>query len=203
MLGVMKSSGGTLSAPGDKLLEKVRLSYIYFKSFQRHAIKLSIRGKTEYVPGVDNFLDNFITHYLSNEKFRKTLIVSLMKGYVAKLEGVANFPMGAKVLNFYMALSASGSSKAFEFVSGNLCGMSGRHSRHIASKKRSLPCIALDQDQMVERLLAHIAKVRMGFKYPSKRVVITCRLDGTVMSKSWQISHSCKVAVGVLLQINS
>jgi len=57
-----------------------------------------------YIHGIDSFLDNFIKHNQSNTKFRDSLVVNLMKGYVAKVEGIKNPKYRATVLNFFMAL---------------------------------------------------------------------------------------------------
>ena len=75
------------------------------------------------VENVDTFLANFIKHYQKDETFRSSLVVCMMKGYVAKCEGSSNHPYGAKVLNFMLALAASGNQKGFEYVSANLCSI--------------------------------------------------------------------------------
>ena len=76
----------------------------------------SITTTFGYIPGVDSFLDNFIKHYTNNKEFRDSLVVHLMRGYVSKVEGVKNPKYGSKVLNFMLALAASGDKKAFEYL---------------------------------------------------------------------------------------
>jgi hypothetical protein len=62
-------------------------------------------------------------------------MVSLMSAFVAKLEGQRNPQYSQRVLNFMLALSASGDRKAFQFVSANLCLVSVQHIACIASQK--------------------------------------------------------------------
>ena len=57
--------------------------------------------------------------------------MSLVKGYVSNVEGVVNPPYNANVLDFFLALAASGDEKAFKFVSGNLCGVLLRHIQRL------------------------------------------------------------------------
>ncbi len=87
--------------------------------------------------GDDTFLNNFIKHNSSNIKFKKTLAVNLMQAYVAKVEGVKNPKCASMVLNFLLALLASGNKKAFEYISGKLCSVSIRHMRTLIAKKRN------------------------------------------------------------------
>jgi hypothetical protein len=51
-------------------------------------------------------------------------MVGLMTAFVAKSEGKRNPQHSQRVLNFMLALSASGIRKAFQFVSANLCSVS-------------------------------------------------------------------------------
>ena len=90
--------------------------------------------KSAYVPGVHKLLDDFINHYMNKKEFRERLIVSLVKGYVSKVEGVVNTTYGAKVLEFFLDMAAIGDKKAFKFVSGNLCGVSLRHMKRLNQK---------------------------------------------------------------------
>ncbi len=69
------------------------------------------------VKNVDTFLANLIKHYQKDETFRSSLVICMMKGYVATCEGSSNNPYGAKVLNFMLALAASGNQKGFGYVS--------------------------------------------------------------------------------------
>ena len=54
-------------------------------------------------------------------------MVSLIKGYVSKVYGVVNPPNSEKVLAPFLDLATSTDETAFEFVSGNMCGVSLRH----------------------------------------------------------------------------
>ena len=92
----------------------------FYHSVRTQLIKASTVGRTNYIPRLDIFLNSFINRYLYNEQFRSSLVVSLMLGYVAKVEGLANPLHGAKVLIVMLELASGGNFKAFEYVSGNL-----------------------------------------------------------------------------------
>lgn len=85
-------------------------------------------------------------------------MVGLMTAYTAKADGAMNPQYPQRVLNFMLALSASGDRKAFQYVSANLCSVSVRHISHITSKKRAAPLIDLDQEEMVLRIKDRINK---------------------------------------------
>ena len=61
-------------------------------------------------------------------------MVSLVKGYVSKFEGLVNPPYGTKVLELFLDLAAIGDKKAFKFVSGNMCGVLLLHMKHLNHK---------------------------------------------------------------------
>ena len=90
--------------------------------------------KSAYVPVFQKFLDNIINHYKNNKEFRESLIVILVKGYVSKVKGAVNHPYNETVLEFFLDLDVSGDKKAFEFVSGNICGVLLRHMQCINQK---------------------------------------------------------------------
>ena len=52
----------------------------------------------------------------------RVLFVQLMKACAAKVDGFRNPQYGSK-LNFYLALAASGNTKACEYFSENLVGV--------------------------------------------------------------------------------
>ena len=71
---------------------------------------------------------------MNNKEFRESLIVILVKGYVSKVKGAVNHPYNETVLDFFLDLDVSGDKKAFEFVSGNICGVLLRHMQRINQK---------------------------------------------------------------------
>jgi hypothetical protein len=73
--------------------------------------QISMQDDKGGVENVDTFLANFIKHFQKNDTFRSSLVIGMMKGYVARCEGSSNRPCGAKVLNFMLALAASGNQK--------------------------------------------------------------------------------------------
>ena len=93
-------------------------------------------------------------------------------------------------MNFFLVLSASGDKKSFEFVSGNLCGVSLRWIKIIAAKRHSAPSIVLYCDEIIDLLLAHISHIHMGRKYPKSRVSFTAGINSTALVKSYQASTS-------------
>ena len=128
-----KSHNVTLRVERCALKIRLILMVAFYKSLSTSEAATKIVNPSGYIPGVDSFLDNFIKHYQSNSKVRDSLVVNLMKGYVAKVEGIQNPKYGAKVLNFFMALAASGDKKVFEYCSGNLCAVSFRWMRVLIS----------------------------------------------------------------------
>ncbi len=87
-------------------------------------------------------------------------MVGLMIAFVAKSIGKRNQHYSQRVLNFMLALSASGDRKAFLFVSANLCSVLVQHIACITSQKRSAPFIDIDKDEMVFQVKEHIQKIR-------------------------------------------
>ncbi len=69
---------------------------------------ISIKGQSDLMLGMDDFLRNFNGLYLTSEEFRGNLMVGLMSTFVAKSEGNRNPQYSQRVLNFMLALSASG-----------------------------------------------------------------------------------------------
>ena len=191
-----KSQDRNLSVAGVALKNRVILSVAFYKSLSTSAEATQIANPSGYIPGVNSFLDNFIKHYLSNAEFRDSLVVHLMRGYVAKVEGVKNPKYGSKVLNFFMALAASGDKKGFEFVSGNLASVSLRWMKTLTSRKRSVPFISLDKKQMVLRVKDIMAKVRAAFGDQTKRLAITVGVDATCLVKAFQVCSSQGAIVG-------
>ena len=151
------------------------------------------------VENVDTFLQNFTRHYEQNNTFRSSLVVCLMKAFVAKCDGAKNQPYEAKVLNFMLALSASGDRKAFEYVSANLCSVSLRHIERLTQARRPAPFIGISQSEIVIRLRQHFDRIRLKRKQAGSsrtRVAFSVGFDGTVLVKSYQILHSSNVIVG-------
>ena len=122
------------------------------------------------VPGVDSFLDNSVKNYTNNEGFCDSLITSISKAYIVKVDGVPNPQHRKDVLKNFLALSASGDKKAFDFISGNLCRVSLRRMETIAEKRRSYLFIGISRDEIIYLLLACISRICTGRKDPNSRV---------------------------------
>ena len=186
-----------LSGEGVGLRNRVNLSVSFCKSVNESDTSSKVLVTSAgYVPGVDAFLDNFIKHYQSNVKFRESLIVNLMKGYVAKVEGIKNPKYGAKVLNFFLALAASGDKKAFEYISGNLAAVSLRWARVLMSRRRGRPFINQTMEEMVHGVGRIVAKFRHAFGDSMKLLTLTVGVDATCLVQAFQVSASEGVIVG-------
>ena len=152
--------------------------------------------KSDYVPGVHKFLENFINHYMNNKEFRESLMLILVKGCVSKSEGVVNHPYSVKVLEFFLALDASGDQKEFKFLSGNMCGVLLRHIQRLNHKQRTKPFINIDQREIVTRLGKQIASICHRRNEESGCVAFTASIYGAVIVKSYQVYFSHGVVVG-------
>ena len=132
-----------LSPIGLHLKQTVKLQMQYYQNMEKSVmVKNRVTGSCGFIPGVDNFLKQFIKLYLSqDDTFKNSLLVCLMRSYVAKANGVNNPQYAAKVMNFFVAIAASGNKRSFEFVSGNLCAISLRHTHRVVVTKRSMPFI--------------------------------------------------------------
>jgi len=164
MAKFVNASNDTFTAIGLDLKKRVALQLKFYKSMPQNAMNaISIQGQLDTMPSMpsmDNFLRSFNRLYQTSEPFRKSLMVGLLTAYVAKADGAVNPQYPTRVINFMLALYASGDRKAFQFVSGNLCSISVRHIARLTSKKRQAPFIDLDDDMMVQRIQEHIGKVR-------------------------------------------
>ena len=129
---------------------------IYNSMPQNTMNAIAIEGQSDSIPRMDTFLHSFNRLHQTYEAFRGSLMVGLMTAYVAKADGAVNPQYSKRVLNFMLALYASGDRKAFQYVSGNLCSVSVQHKARLTSKKWSTPFINLDQDEMVEQIKGQI-----------------------------------------------
>ena len=78
-----------------------------------------------YLPGTDGFINKCIVIYKdkSNDNFKKSLVLCVLKAFFAKMSGEVNPVYSPNVFNFYLALSAT-SRKIFDSVSRKLLGPS-------------------------------------------------------------------------------
>ena len=95
------------------MIKRMKSLLSFHDSFNKETVVSSTVTKSAYIPGAHKFLDNFINHYMNNKGFSEILMVSLVKGYLSKVKGVVNNPYGEKVLDFFLALYASGDKNAF------------------------------------------------------------------------------------------
>ena len=69
---------------------------------------------------------------------------------------------GTDILKNLLELSASGDKKVFEFVLGNLYGVSLRRMKTIAANRRSAPFIGLSRDEIIDLILSRISWICTG-----------------------------------------
>ena len=193
MIKFSKTSNALLSGRGLTLKNTIILQNKYY-----NGVKKSIaNSKTGFVPGVDKFLTEFNNHYTSGKSdFKDSLLVNLMKCYVAKVNGCSNPVMATKVLNFFMAMAAGGDRRSFEYVSGNLCGVSLRHVKRVISSKRGPPFMNMSTNEIVALVKSQIALVRKNSGNSTRRVVFSLGIDATVLVKAWQYSKSLEAIIG-------
>ena len=77
---------------------RVLLSTRFCKSLRSSDTVEAIVPKSSFMSGVNSFLDKFVEHYKTNPKFRSSLVILLMKEYIAKVDGIKNLKYGTKIL---------------------------------------------------------------------------------------------------------
>ena len=76
----------------------MQLHITYYESISKEQLRVGAVGKgAKHIPGVDKFLLNFVQHYRSSDEFRGSLLTSLMKAYMCKIQGNKNPEYGGKV----------------------------------------------------------------------------------------------------------
>ena len=159
-------------------------------------MKEVVSSSIGHVSGVDLFLDSLVNNYTNNEEFCGSFLTSIYKAYAVKVDGVPNPHYGTDVLNFFLALSAIGEKKAFEFVSGNLCGVPLSRMKTIAAKRRSYQFIGLPRDDIIDLLLSRISRICTGRNDPKSRVAFTAGIGITDLVKAYQVITSYHSIVG-------
>jgi hypothetical protein len=193
MKAFVHASDNTFSALGQDPKKRIAMQVNFYESMSPTTMKaISIEGKSDSMPSMDSFLCKFNPLYLTSDASRGNLMVGLMTAFVAKLEGKRSPQYSQRVLNFVLALSASGNRKAFQFVSSNQCSVSVHHIAHITSQKQLAPFINLDKDEMEFQVKEHIQKIRSRHVEAglSERVAFTTGFDATVLAKSFQTHYS-------------
>ena len=94
----VKTSDKTFTQVGKDLKVRVLLTVRFYKSLRSSNTVETIVRKSCFMPGVDSFLVKFIEHQKMNPKFCSSLVVLLIKGYIAKVDGIKNLKYGTKIL---------------------------------------------------------------------------------------------------------
>ena len=146
-------------------------------------------------PGTDSFIEKFITMYKdkSNDTFKTSLVVCLLKAFVAKMSGELNPVYSPNVFNFYLALSAT-SRKSFEFVSGNLLGLAIRQIQRRRENMGRNPFISYDLPIVEKKMRALL--VRLSDSLGGGRLAFSLAIDGTKVPQTKQISQKYKTIIG-------
>jgi hypothetical protein len=132
----------------------------YISFYKKSKKQISMQDDNGGVENVDTSLPTSSSIIKKDDTFRSSLVICMMKGYVAKCEGSSNHPYGAKVLNFMLSLAASGNQKGFEYVSANLGSVSLQHIKRLTRERRPAPFIGIDGSEIVNRLRMHFAQVQ-------------------------------------------
>lgn len=191
----VKASGKTLTQLGQDLKKRMTYQFKWYDSLSASTRRIiaTQEGKKSGMESMDSFMQSFNKLYHDSEAFRSELLIDLLKALIAKHNGVSNPHYAPRVINFMLAISASGDRKAFQFVSANLSSMSVRHAARLTSKLRSDPFINIDQDELVNRIKQHIARIRSlraAAGVSDSRIAFTVGFDGTVLAKSFQVLHT-------------
>ena len=77
---------------------------------------------------------------------------------------------------------------AFEYLSGNLVGVSLRHIQSVTTKLCTSPFISLNKEEMMPRLLSLFARIHVTAGDPKLHISFSLGIDATALVKSFQIS---------------
>ena len=136
---------GNFSIGGKQLRKIIKILLSLYYSLNKKAVVSSTVTKSPYVSVVHKLLDKFINYYMNNKQFRQILMVGLVKGCVYNFKGVVNPLYSAKLLDLFLDLAVIGDQKAFQFVSGNMCGFLLSHMHHLNQKQRTKTFLNIDQ----------------------------------------------------------
>lgn len=98
-------------------------------------------------------------------------------------------------MNFCLALHAK-SSKAFDFVSGNLGMIHQRTVQHANAKCRVPPIINRTNNELVALVVNHVESIRAKSGDRTMRIAFSFGFDATVVVNAWQVIHAENVVVG-------
>ena len=150
-----------------------------------------------FLPGIDKFQHDFIYLYNSNPSFKSSLLVGFMQSCMTKLRGHKNAHYPPAVVNFFLALGATGDKKCVEFVSENLGkAITTRHLQRITAKRRNSPFITKTQDQMVKAIIHRFTLIRSKRSKEDCHIAFSVGFDATALYKAFQLSTSHLTIVG-------
>ena len=173
MKKLLKVHTDFLSGNGLLLHERIRREVDYYEEIQelKWGLKDKVCSKLNHLASSkDKFFQNFLSLYHDEVGGHKdSLIFLLLKTYVAKVKGHNNPTYGAKILNFFLALSVT-SPKVSDFVSANVCAMSGRHLQRLPAERRETPYIFRSREEQIALITESINMIRVKSKNPSMRI---------------------------------
>ena len=197
----IKTGDDFFCSKGIELKRRVQAQVDYYESVESLANGLKkklLKSSCGMVPSNDKFLKTFLKLYQSDGKgddFKQSLIMCLMRAYVAKASGNDRPLYSTKVLNFMMALSTT-NVRAFSLASANLCSVSIRHMRLMKARNRDVPLLLRSKSDMIRLLSMRIAMIRHDFGESSMRVAFSIGVDATVVVKGYQYLYSEGKVVG-------
>ena len=188
---------------GMKLAIKVKQTVDYVTEINRQPL---IKSKSTTADGFlsrDKFLRQFLTMYTDETLGKKkgplkdSLIMCLLRVFVAKANGHKNPAYGDKVQNFCLAMSAT-NNKAFELFSGNLGLMHGRHVKRLAAQRREKSFLTMGNEEVTDNIVKYTEKIRlrMGDRDRTKRITFSAGFDATALVPSFGYIPAENIIVG-------
>lgn len=183
---------------GRHLFKKIKDTLRFYKEIEDNKeIKKKSVSNVGFV-SQDKFIKAFLEMY-NDEKgpLQNSLLLSIMKCFIAKANGHKNARYGIKVQSFMLAIDSI-SGPAYEFVSGNLGLMSERHVRRLCSVKRQEPYISLSKDAIKACIINQINMIRSMTQDTDclNRIAFSLGIDGTAVVPSFDYIPSAKAIVG-------
>lgn len=117
---------------------------------------------------------------------QNSLPVLFLKTLMSKMGGNNKAAYSEREFNLFLVMAASGDKKSYEFVSGNLRGMTFRHVRRVIASRRSNPFINTKKDEIIDKLRQRFQRIRGQLKNTGMRIAFTVGIDATIVVPAYQ-----------------
>ena len=182
-----------------KLVSRVRTFIAYFDEVSKcGSVLQKSKSKKSGFLSRDKFIKTFLDMYSNEDSpIQNTLVLGVLKCFVAKANGHTNVKYNKKVESFILAL-ASVNKSAFEFVSGNLGLMGERQVRRLSSKQREQPYVSLAKENIIKRIVKQVGMIRTktGDTAGAKRIAFSLGVDATACVSRYDRLNSGQAIVG-------